>query len=73
MATCKYCGQDMRTSKGCIKILIKHNGQSYNPIKNTGGICGDCNAYPGHYHHPGCDQERCPICGDQLISCGCND
>jgi hypothetical protein len=22
-------------------------------------------------HHPGCCLQRCPCCGQQLISCGC--
>jgi hypothetical protein len=35
--------------------------------------CHDCNTPLGGYHHPGCDNERCPICGGQLISCGCED
>ena len=34
--------------------------------------CGDCGAKWGHYHHPGCDLESCPVCGEQLISCACN-
>ena len=33
--------------------------------------CHDCNTPLGGYHHPGCDNERCPICGGQLISCDC--
>ena len=33
--------------------------------------CHDCAALPGHYHHHNCDMERCPSCGDQLLSCGC--
>lgn len=41
--------------------------------------CYDCGALPGHYHDPGdiqgrtdgCDEETCPICGHQLISCHC--
>lgn len=33
--------------------------------------CGDCGAKVGGYHHPGCDLEPCPICGNQLISCDC--
>ncbi len=34
-------------------------------------ICHDCNAKEGEYHYRGCDMERCPYCGCQLISCGC--
>lgn len=33
--------------------------------------CHDCNASPGQCHVPGCDTERCSVCGDQWISCGC--
>jgi hypothetical protein len=25
----------------------------------------------GGYHHPGCDMEICPRCGNQLITCDC--
>lgn len=31
--------------------------------------CGDCGARPGSLHEPGCDVERCPRCGNQLIAC----
>jgi hypothetical protein len=33
--------------------------------------CGDCGCLEGELHEWGCDQERCPICGHQLIICDC--
>ena len=35
--------------------------------------CPDCNVVPGGKHHSNCDQEYCPKCGGQLISCNCFD
>jgi hypothetical protein len=33
--------------------------------------CYDCNVAPGGIHHLGCEEERCPRCGGQLIMCEC--
>ncbi len=33
--------------------------------------CHDCAAKPGQLHFGGCDTERCPKCGGQIIGCDC--
>ncbi len=35
------------------------------------GRCRDCRCHEGELHAFGCDMERCPFCGGQLISCEC--
>jgi len=34
--------------------------------------CHDCSVSPGEFHKSGCDVERCPLCGYQMITCGCD-
>ena len=37
------------------------------------GPCHDCAVIKGQYHVPRiCDVERCPRCGEQVISCDCH-
>jgi hypothetical protein len=39
--------------------------------EKQGPTCHDCGAREGELHQFGCDMERCPFCGGQLIGCGC--
>ena len=81
MAKCDCCKQEMLTADGCAYKFVKTtNGTYYKRFlvgdndwchKET-DRCGDCGAKYGHYHHPGCDIERCPICHGQLLSCDCD-
>ena len=33
--------------------------------------CRHCGAVKGQLHEPLCDYEQCPVCGNQLMGCGC--
>jgi hypothetical protein len=76
-ATCPDCKQRMLKSKGCLFDYITIEGKDYKRIRYgddgwTGcKRCHDCGCMPGEVHHYGCDVERCPQCGQQLISCEC--
>ena len=84
MAKCEVCKKDMLTADGCSIPKIHIGGKVYDRIKcgedgdffpdmEDGQRCGDCGAKKGFIHHWGCDTERCPACGGQLISCDCED
>lgn len=77
MAKCDLCGREMLTAKGCGIGKMHVGGKVYGRIRAFGedesARCHDCNALPGEFHHWGCDMERCPACGHQLISCECED
>jgi len=79
--TCEDCKQPMDPGVGCtlthvaktedgemVKRLFCGEGDDWG-ADCPGGVCGDCNAGPGKPHHAGCDIERCPNCGGQMLMC----
>jgi hypothetical protein len=79
-AVCEACGREMAPGGGCELSHIECDGTVHERTKvgsprdlmPGAGNCGDCNAGPGQYHHCDCDAERCPVCGNQLLSCECD-
>lgn len=83
MVECEYCKREMTTADGCTFDGIKINGRWFKRFRVgfPGGMdydlvqkderCYDCGAKYGELHHPGCDMEACPRCGEQMISCDC--
>ncbi len=78
MAICLDCKKEMTKAKTCSPRFeyIKIDGEVFR--RNTSYFdfnerCHDCGIEnkPGNLHHFGCDMERCPRCGRQLISCDC--
>jgi hypothetical protein len=66
----------MNPGVGCVPTHVaKREGGPYTErVKvggpgDWGGPCHDCNAGDGQVHHDGCDAERCPGCGGQMIGC----
>ena len=78
MAICPVCAREMLEAASCTERTVELVDGRYERIRYgqeglrlEGETCNDCGIALGGLHHPGCDVERCPRCGDQQISCDC--
>jgi hypothetical protein len=79
MAVCSWCIGEMETAISCTVAAFHRDGRRFHMVpfgdepgrRTSSDRCGDCGVTRGGWHHPGCDLQRCPACGRQLISCGC--
>ena len=77
MVVCLDCGQEMLDAESCTLKTLEISGEVYSrdtEYYDTNFRCHDCKIAnrPGNIHHLGCDIERCPCCGGQIISCDCS-
>jgi len=75
---CGWCEKEMLDKKirTCVSNLIVTypDGKEIPSTFYEGeGRCPECNVVSGSVHHPGCNREKCPRCGGQIISCECLD
>ena len=79
MAVCRWCGQEMTTSSSCTVRALHRDGRRIEliPFGTEPGRralrlrCFDCGVAAGGLHHVGCDVQRCPSCGGQMMTCEC--
>jgi len=74
-ADCKHCRNEMKPGSNCTANMyaVYEDGVVCMTLRHDDdGVCYDCNVGPGMHHHPGCDLERCPRCGGQMIGCDCH-
>jgi hypothetical protein len=79
--TCRWCGGNMDEVSTCVQVCVETVDGALAPVAYgsevddwgaaSGLRCHDCLVEPGGFHHRGCDVERCPRCGGQVIACEC--
>lgn len=73
MAVCPDCRREMRLAPSCVTTVVLALGdKTFDRVPHPASAaegCDSCGVKPGGVHHFGCDMERCPSCGGQLLMC----
>lgn len=79
LPVCKLCSGRIGSTVGCRVRTINYKNKTFGRIKvgalgdsyegKEEAVCQKCSAQFGRWHHQYCEMERCPICGEQLITC----
>lgn len=79
LPVCKLCGGRVGSTVGCRTRTFTFQNKRYQRIKvgdpgdqffgKKNPVCPECYAQEGRWHHWNCSVERCPICGEQLVTC----
>lgn len=74
---CRHCGKnilDPRTTTCAGGYIDYADSESFPRVRypdDEKERCPKCHVSPGGFHHDGCYIERCPRCGERLVSCAC--
>jgi hypothetical protein len=77
MGRCEFCQAEMLTATSCTTSTAGRRPYGSERGRTELGIpfqarCPDCGVCLGGFHHRNCDQEQCPDCDGQAISCPCD-
>ncbi len=89
MTYCDDCKKEYHTVESCTFPYVSIEGQVHPRKKgytlagkfkkdleeapSAQKQCDDCGVLMGKTHHYGCTLEECPVCGEALATCECDD
>ena len=77
---CSFCKEKLPSLESCTCTTLRYLGDPISRIpfgdeEYDWGTsrCGCCGTHRGGYHHENCSREFCPLCGELLHICDCEE